>query len=112
MAQQQSGILGPDGKPIPETLCVRYGGRVFPYRLINQDILREKDPRIGLMGVLVQMGDTNNLMWLMMLTLAKDLYSRMPEGSREFEKLAKEMGLVIVDGNRGEIDIAQELNQT
>ncbi|NDC22575.1 MAG: hypothetical protein EBZ49_00370 [Proteobacteria bacterium] len=106
-----SDLIGPDGKPIPKTLCVEYGGRLYPYRLVNPEQLNNKDPRIGLLGVLIQMGDQTQLTWLSLLALAKDIYSRNPKGTREFQKLAESVGLVIIDGERHELDVAQELGK-
>ena len=104
-------LLGPDGKPIPKTLSVRYGDRYYPYRIVSAEQLNTVDPRVGLLGVLVQVGDQTNISWLALLALAKDIYSRQPEGSRHFQTFASEIGLTIVDGKRQELSVADELKK-
>ena len=80
------------------------------------------NPMIGLMGVVVQMGDQNNLIWLAMLALAKDIYSRDSLNvdaetmtkiapTREFESLAKQLNLNIIDMERNAMSIADELKK-
>jgi hypothetical protein len=48
-------------------------------------------------------------MWLGMLTLARDMYSRDPEGSHEFLDFMQELGLIIIDKDRNKIDVCDEL---
>ena len=108
-----SKLLGPDGKPIPDAQAVKYNGHTYPYRVINQEVLQHVkiDPMIGIMAIAVQMGDQNNLLWLALAALAKDVYSRQPQGSQEFLQLAKELKLNIIDVDRNSTDIAEELSK-
>jgi hypothetical protein len=105
-------LVGPDGGPIPKKLSVRYGDRYYPYRVVSAEQLNDvKDPRLGMLGVLVQVGDQTNISWLALLALAKDIYSRQPEGTRHFQDFASELGLVIIDGKRQELSVAEELKK-
>lgn len=106
-------LLGPDGKPVPKGTAVLYNGKHYPYRVVNQEVFETMsiDPKVGQMATLIQMGDQNNLIWLGMMTLAKDIYSRQPEGSRHFEDLVKQLNMNIIDLERKSTDIAQELNK-
>lgn len=106
-------LLGPDGKPIKRSLSIEYAGKRYPYRVVDQDVLAatKVDPITGFMGCLVQMGDMNNLTWLAMLALAKDIYSRQPDGSRYFEDLVKEINMNIIDMERSSTSIADELKK-
>lgn len=114
-----SKLLGPDGRAVPESLCVTYNGKKYPYRVIDEEVFAsiKVNPMVALMGVVVQMGDQNNLLWLAMLTLAKDLYSRDadhgcgPSRTREFEALAKQLNLNIIDMERNSTSIADELSK-
>ena len=118
-----SKLLGPDGRAVPESLCVTYNGKKYPYRVIDEEVFAsiKVNPMVALMGVVVQMGDQNNLLWLAMLTLAKDMYSRDQnvidtEGrpvppTREFETLAKQLNLNIIDMERNSTSIADELSK-
>ena len=118
---EPSKLLGPDGKPVPQTMCVEFDGRVYPSRVVDKEVLNQKDPRVALMGVLVQMGDTDNLMWLAMLALAKDIYARDPKPSmgaltgpalpREFQRVAQQLGMVIIDRDRNELNVGEELSK-
>lgn len=109
-------LLGPDGRAIPETLCVTYDGKKYPYRVIDEEVFAsiKTDPMIALLGVVVQMGDQNNLLWLALLALAKDIYSMHPgpnptRPTREFESLAKQLNLNIIDMERNSTSIYDEL---
>lgn len=104
-------LLGPDGKAIPKTVCVEYDGRLYPSRVVNEAVINHKDSRVALIGVLTQIGDSDNLTWLALLALAKDIYTRQPEGSREFQKVAHQLGLILIDKDRNETDIADELSK-
>lgn len=106
-----SELLGPDGLAIPKTVCVEYQGKLYPSRVVNASVLNNKDPRVAMLGVLAQMGDSDNLTWLALMALAKDIYSRHPAGTREFQDVAKQLGLVLIDRDRNEIDIAAELSK-
>ena len=120
----ENKLLGPDGRPVPETPCVEYDGKKYPYRVIDEEVFASMkvNPMIGLMGVVVQMGDQNNLIWLAMLALAKDIYSRDSLNvdaetmtkiapTREFESLAKQLNLNIIDMERNAMSIADELKK-
>jgi hypothetical protein len=106
-------LLGPDGKPVPQTLTVEYGGFKYPYRIVNQEVFAtaKVDPIVGFMASLVQMGDQNNLVWLGMMALAKDMYSRFPDGSQEFLQLTEQLNLNIVDIERNSTSISEELKK-
>jgi hypothetical protein len=105
-------LLGPDGKPVPKGTAVLHNGRYYPYRVVNQEVFEaaDVDPKVGLMATLIQMGDQNNLIWLGLMELAKDIYSRNPEGSRHFESLVKQLNMNILDLERKSTDIAQDLS--
>jgi hypothetical protein len=78
--------------------------------MVDQSILSSKiPPHMMTMASLVQMGDQTNIMWLGMLTLARDMYSRDPEGSHEFLDFMQELGLIIIDKDRNKIDVCDEL---
>lgn len=104
-------LLGPDGRPVPQTLTVEYNGKKYPYRIIDQEVFStaKVDPMVGFMASLVQMGDQNNLVWLGMLALAKDIYSRNPEGSKEFLNLAEQINMNIIDIERNSTSVSDEL---
>ena len=108
-----SELLGPDGKPVPKGTAVQFNGKFYPYRVVNQEVFEaaQIDHKVGMMACLVQMGDMNNIIWLGLMTLAKDIYSRQPEGSRHFEDLVKQLNMNIIDLERKSTDIAQELNK-
>lgn len=109
--QKKEGLVGPDGKPIPKALMVEVDGKRYPYRIVNQEVFAasKMDPQIGLMAVLVQAGDMNNLTFLALLALAKDLYSRQPEGTRHFEDLVKQLNMNIIDVDRNDTSMTEEL---
>jgi len=115
-----SNLLGPDGRPLPESQCVKYNGKKYPYRVIDQEVFAaaQIDPKIGLMATLVQTGDQNNLLWLGMLALAKDLYSRSntvngeTQHTYEFLDFAKQLNMNIIDLERKSTDVAAELRKT
>lgn len=108
---QKEGLLGPDGKPIPRTVTVKVNGKSYPYRVVNQEVFAASkiDPQVGLMAVLVQAGDMNNLTFLAMLALAKDIYSRQPEGTRHFEELVNQLNMNIIDIERNSTSMTEEL---
>lgn len=99
-------LLGPDGQPIPKTMIVNYNGRQYPYRVVNQEIINGKNNLLTDLAILVQMGDVNNLLFLAMTCLAKDIYT---PGSREFLKLASQLNMNIVDIQRNETNVAAEI---
>lgn len=84
--------------------------REFKFRLVDQESLS----KYGVAGVvaravLQQNTDQNNLLWYALLCLAKDVYSRFPQGSREFERLVNELGLTIITANGEDIDASKDL---
>lgn len=46
-----------------------------------------------------------------MVSLARDLYSRQPEGSREFENLVNEFGLKFITEDGRQLDVASLLQK-
>jgi hypothetical protein len=106
-------LLGPDGKPVPQTLTVEYNGKKYPYRVVNQSVFEaaQIDPKVGLMATLVQMGDQNNLIWLGMLALAKDIKATNPNLDSEFLRLAEQINLNIIDIERNSTSIVEELKK-
>lgn len=106
----QKELVNPDGSKI--TRVISYKGREFPWRMVDQDMVLKAKPEMAIMATLVQMGDQNNVVWLGMLALAKDIYSRQPDGSHEFLDFMSELGLVIVDKERKTIDVYDELLKT
>lgn len=101
-------LVNPDGSKIARVIT--WKGKEFPWRMVDQAILSPKiQPHIMTMASLVQVGDQTNVMWLGMLTLARDLYSRQPDGSHEFLDFMQELGLVIIDKDRNKTDICDEL---
>lgn len=103
-------ILGPDGKPILKVPGIEIDGRPFPYRIVNQEAFNKvTDPRTLSLGVLTQLRDQNNIVWLGIMKLAKDVYARSPDGPREFQKFCDDLGLTIIDGKQQGIDVASEL---
>lgn len=111
MGQNKDTLLGPDGKPIPKGVTIKYNGKIYPYRIVNQEVfaIAKIEPQVAFMGLLVQMGDMNNLTFLAMLALAKDIYSRQPEGSRHFEELVKQLNMNIIDIERNSTSMTEEL---
>ena len=104
-------VLGPDGKEIPDGLCVKYNGKLFPYRQVGPKLLNVDNDRFARLGLATQMGDQFNLILLAFHCLAKDVYSRDPKGSKEFLDFAKQIKMNIIDKSRNEIDIAAELEK-
>ena len=106
-----SKLLGPDGNEVPKTLTVEYNGKKYPYRVVNQEVFKAAnvDPKVAFMATLVQMGDQNNLLWLAMLALAKDIKKANPGLESEFLSLAEQLNLNIIDIERNSVSIAEEL---
>lgn len=105
MAEKE--LVNPDGSKIARV--VTYKKREFPWRIVDQSMILKAEPRMAVMASLVQIGDQNNVAWLGMLTLAKDIYSRQSEGSHEFLDFMSELGMVIMDRERKTIDVYEEL---
>lgn len=103
-------LVNPDGSKIARVIT--YKGREFPWRMIKQDMLEKVPAPMAMMGILVQIGDQNNVVWLGMMALAKDMYSRQPDGKHEFLDFMGELGMVIIDKDRKTIDVYNELLQT
>ena len=111
MSSQPKELLGPDGKPVPGVLCVEVNGQKYPYRVVGEQIINENNHKLVDLAILTQCGDQFNMILLMFYSLAKDLYSRQPEGSKCFLDIAKQLNINILDKARQELDVAKELEK-
>jgi retron-type reverse transcriptase len=71
----------------------------------NQDFADRITDRELLKKVTAHFSDKDQLTWLGMMALAKDIYSRSPDGSYEFRDLVKTIGVSLRDVNGNLIDI-------
>lgn len=100
-------LLGPDGKPVPQMFAIEYKGKKYPFRQVSNNIIHSQNSFEANLATLVQIGDSDNMFWLALLILAKDVYT----GSQEFLEFSKQLNLAVVDLNRGETLIAEELEK-
>lgn len=83
-------------------------GREHSLRLTSEAQLRELRPgQEGHLLLYNQMSDLTEVTFMAMAALAQDLYTRAPEGSREFEKLIEAMGLKFGVGPEMKIPVAK-----
>jgi hypothetical protein len=74
---------------------VRAGAKTYPVRCIDPVKILDHKPGEAVNAILLEAKDYNNLLWAGMVALAKDIYSRMPEGSHEFRDFVSSLGLQI-----------------
>ncbi len=105
-------ILRPDGQPLEYVPTVKWREYVFPVRVLNEEVIKQAEPKALIAGVLVQVSDGNNLLWAGLVALAKDIYARDPGNqTAEFLDFAESMGLVLSDARQNKIDVATELRK-
>jgi len=73
--------------------------------------LQDHDPKDSLTALAFQTSDMYQLMLKAMVSLAKDLYSRQPDGSREFQDLVNALQIKFTDENGQIIDATDLLQQ-
>ncbi len=86
-------------------------GNKFRVRLTTQRHLASLPSEIGVQAVHIQAQDSTQLLFMAMVSLARDLYSRQPEGSREFENLVNEFGLKFITEDGRQLDVASLLQK-
>ena len=64
---------------------------------------------VSLRGIHTEMRDQDQALWAGLTAIAEDLYSRQPEGSRKFEKLAQVLGLQLNGFGDRSIMVAEKL---
>lgn len=107
-----SGIVGPDGRPAASTgvPVVEIRGKQYLYRMVDRGTFDPKIPGHKPFCLLImQESDVQNVLWLAMQALARDIYSRKPSGSREFQQLCSDVGVEIRDAHGGAVNIAEDL---
>ena len=83
-------------------------GREHSLRLTSEVQLRRLRPgQEDHLLLYNQMSDLTEVTFMAMAALAQDLYTRVPEGSREFEKLIEAVGLKFGSGAEDEIPVAK-----
>lgn len=70
-------------------------GRETTLRLTTAEALSRLPGDLATQTLYHQMSDLAEMMFLAMSALAQDVYSRSPEGSREFEEFIKAMGVKV-----------------
>jgi hypothetical protein len=112
--------FGREYKKIP---VVKINGLVLPALEMDREALRRLDPNevnmIGLLSAFLdQTSSQNNLLWLGLFNLAKDIYARDPvladmrvRKERFFQSFAEEVGLILTDVQGTKLNIAEELNK-
>lgn len=97
MGQKSDKILGPDGEPasvgVPAIKLKELGA--LPFRLVDiRGIVEDQvQPKEAVVGTAQQMNDQASIILAGMYLLAKDVYSRTPEGSRHFQGFCESLGL-------------------
>lgn len=97
--------------PLGAELPVPWGGHIFPIRFTTQEHLALLPPNAAVHALHLQSQDSVQLLFMALVSLANDLYSRQPEGSREFEELVRRLGLKVDAGERGQIPLADFLQK-
>lgn len=95
--------------PLGAELPVLWGGHIFPIRFTTQEHLSRLPPDAAMHALHLQSQDSTQLLFMAMVSLARDLYSRHPEGTREFGELVRRLGLRVDAGERGQIPLADFL---
>lgn len=93
----------------PPAPTFTWKGREFKLRRFQPKDLKDQEPQVAAAALVYMTQDYFQLTCLAMTALAKDLYSRQPEGSREFEQFAKSLGLQIVPAEGKPFVVTQEL---
>jgi len=111
-----SGLVGPDGKPtaakvaIPLTAINTPVGKLPMRKIPLEGVMTGKiDPINAFLGMGLQLSDQNTLALTGMYLLAKDIYSRQPEGERNFQELCEMLGVEIMTIDKKKIDFTAEL---
>jgi len=107
-------IVGLDGKPVQEQAeyrvnTVSFRGKSYLTRIVDLDATFKVSPKAAFAGVICQNADMTKLLWVGMMALAEDIYTRDPKGSRAFQEFADSVGLVIAPFESEPIEVAQEL---
>lgn len=102
-----------DGKPIApkptRAPTFTWKGHEFKLRRFEPRKVRSLPPAAASGALIYMLQDYMQVAYLGMTALAKDIYSRSPEGSREFEEFAKSIGLQVVSADGTVLPVADEL---
>jgi hypothetical protein len=118
-----SELVDSKGREFKKIPVVESDGLVMPALEMNREALKALDPAatnmIGLLlAFLDQTSSQNNLLWLGLFNLAKDIYARDPRlcgepviRGRFFQDFAESAGIILTDVRGVKLNIAEELNK-
>jgi len=95
-----------DPPTFPREIILKWRGRDVILRITTAAHLSEVGPQDAAQVLFHQISDLAEVGLTAMSALADDLYSRIPEGSREFEKLMSSIGLKLIDTPGDKISVA------
>jgi len=100
---EKGTILGSNGNKIESSIKVpalklRDLGSM-PFRLVDlKGVIENRvPPKEAVVGAVQQVNDQTSILLAGMYLLAKDVYSRHPEGSRHFQGFCEDLGLTFND---------------
>jgi hypothetical protein len=88
--------LPTDRKNVPSfsgEIPFKWKGRDCSLRLTSEQALAETTAEAGVQTLFLVTSDLTEVTLMALAALAEDLYSRMPQGSREFEHFVAALGL-------------------
>lgn len=109
--RQMNKLLQSNGEPVQYAPVIKWQGWTFPVRVLNEEVIKDNDPKALIGAVLVQLNDKDNLLWAGLVALAKDIYDRDPSKSTEFLDFVKAMGLHLTDGHGKRMNVEEELEK-